>query len=97
MFAAAASARELGDADRLARAALILAGGPAPTDTTVPVELVALLDEALDAIGDEPSALRARLMSGLAVQLHGAPMPNGGGSSLAMRLRSHVRPATPTR
>jgi class 3 adenylate cyclase/tetratricopeptide (TPR) repeat protein len=71
-FAAAASARTIGDADRLARAALILSGN-APVDTTVPVELVALLEDALAAIGDEPSALRARLMIGLAMQLQWGP------------------------
>jgi class 3 adenylate cyclase/tetratricopeptide (TPR) repeat protein len=68
-FTAAAFARDVGDAERLAQAALILSTGGAPIDTTVPIELVALLEEAIAAVGDAPSALRARLMSGLAVQL----------------------------
>jgi class 3 adenylate cyclase/tetratricopeptide (TPR) repeat protein len=71
-FAAAATARAIGDADRLARAPLILSGS-APADTTVPVELVALLEEALAAVGDEVSPLRARLMIALATQLQWGP------------------------
>jgi class 3 adenylate cyclase/tetratricopeptide (TPR) repeat protein len=71
MYAAAASAREMNDAEWLARAAMILS--TMPSNTSVDTELVNLLEEALEAIGDEATGLRARLLIGLAMQLQWGP------------------------
>ncbi len=71
MYAAAASARAMGDAERLARAALILS--TVPSGTSVDTKLVSVLEEALRAIGNEATGLRARLMIGLAMQLQWGP------------------------
>lgn len=73
VFAAAADARVLDDADRLARAALILTSRPGTSDSQIDPELVALLEEALLAIGDTRPALRARTLSSLAVELQWGP------------------------
>ena len=63
-FAAADAARDLGDADRLASAALLfLHFGPA--DPTVHPREVALIEEALELIDEADSPSRARLMAGL--------------------------------
>jgi DNA-binding SARP family transcriptional activator/tetratricopeptide (TPR) repeat protein len=67
---AAAQARQIGDADRLARAATTATRGyltvlPEPDD--IPVSL---LEEALAHLGDEDSARRVRVMSRLAVGLY---------------------------
>jgi class 3 adenylate cyclase len=69
VFAAAASARALGDAERLANAALILTMTGGTSNAGLDPELVALLEEALDLVGDAPTGLRARLLSSLAVEL----------------------------
>ncbi len=70
-YAAVATARELHDSERMAGAALIPSA--APVGTSVDATLVAVLEEALDAIGDEPSGLRARLLICLAMQLQWGP------------------------
>ena len=72
---AAALARELGDASRLARAAL--EHGAALIYAKVDLDLVALLDEALEALGPEDSVLRARVMARLAAALQPAADPEG--------------------
>ena len=71
MYAAVATARRLHDPDRLARAALIPSG--LPVGTSVDTTLVAVLEEALDAVGDAPSGLRACLLISLAMQLQWGP------------------------
>ena len=74
LFAAAATARELGDADRLARATLALnVAGEFPPLGDVDHEFIELLDEALVAVGGEDPALRARLLSLLALELMFSP------------------------
>lgn len=73
VFAAAASARAMGDGERLARAAMVLSAGSGSSDATLDPELVALHEEALDALGDQPTGLRARLLSSLAVELQWGP------------------------
>jgi class 3 adenylate cyclase len=73
-FTAAASARALGDGERLARAVLVLASGSMPQAVGfVDDAFVALLEEALDAVGPQDSGLRARLLSGLACELQWGP------------------------
>ena len=62
-----------GDRERLGRAALILCSGGGTSDATVDPELVGILEEALAALGDEPSGLRARLLSSLAAELQWGP------------------------
>jgi class 3 adenylate cyclase len=71
VYEAAAAARLVGDPDRLAGAALILVGTVTGSTRagTVDSELVALLEEALAGISDEPSAMRAKLLSSLATEL----------------------------
>lgn len=70
---AAASARGLGDATRLADAALILTSTIGTSDAALDPPLVALLEEAIAAVGDEPTGLRAQLLSSLAVELQWSP------------------------
>ncbi len=73
-FAAADAARELGDSERLARAALTITTTAFPVQMgSVDDDVVALYEEALAALGDEPSALRARLLSAVAVELQWGP------------------------
>jgi tetratricopeptide (TPR) repeat protein len=70
--AAAAIARERGDGELLARAAL----GRSGLGVTVlghDPETVALLEAALGAIGDGAAALRARLLGRLAIELYHSP------------------------
>jgi tetratricopeptide (TPR) repeat protein len=62
-------ARRVGDRDLLARAALSL-GGFGLSPGIVDDVLVAVLEEALDGIGSEGGALRARLLVRLAVALY---------------------------
>ena len=70
--AAAALARERSDAVLLARAALGHAGlGIAIIDLDEPA--IALLEEALDALGDDDPVLRSELLARLAVELYYAP------------------------
>ena len=74
-FDAAAIARESGDVGRLAQAALVLVSltGGNSRMGSVDEELVALLEEALEALGPDPSSERARLLASLAVEIqHGA-------------------------
>ncbi len=67
-FAAADAARDLGDAARLATAALLfLHFGPA--DPTVHLREVALIEEALELLNEADSPSRARLMAGLGAAL----------------------------
>ncbi len=72
LLEAAALAQKAGDADRLASAALAntRAIGPAAEDDH---ERVAVLEAALEAIGDDDSPVRARLLANLAGELF-----NGG-------------------
>jgi tetratricopeptide (TPR) repeat protein len=70
--AAAAVARERGDGELLARAAL----GRSGLGVTVlghDPETVALLEDALRALGDRSPALRARLLGRLAIELYHSP------------------------
>jgi class 3 adenylate cyclase len=70
-FAAADAARDLGDADRLASAALLfLHFGPA--DPTVHCREVALIEEALERLDEADSPARARLLAGLGAALTGS-------------------------
>ena len=74
VFTAAASARALGDSERMARAVLVLASGSVPqTPGAVDDVYIALLEETLDAVGPQDSGLRARLLAGLAVELQWGP------------------------
>jgi tetratricopeptide (TPR) repeat protein len=72
---AAGLARTLGDATLLARAAL--EHGTALIYGHVDRELVALLEEALDALPAADGVLRARVMARLAAALQPAPDPEG--------------------
>ncbi len=73
VFAAAASARALADSERLAAAALVLTMGGGTSDAQFDGELVALLEDALAAVGDAPTGLRAQLLSSLATELQWSP------------------------
>ena len=72
---AAELARESGSAQWLARAALGYGGGPGGAGYTASCDqrLVALLEEALDAVGPQLSSLRVRLLARLAVELYYTP------------------------
>jgi hypothetical protein len=70
MYAAAATARSLGDADRLAQAVLVNAQN---LNSAVDEDFVALIEEVLAAVGTVPTPQRARLLIGLAVQLSWDP------------------------
>lgn len=71
---AAAAAREAGDAERLARAALAYAGpGWGVTGVSDP-GAVALLEEAAAELGVDDELLRARVLSRLAVELYWSPL-----------------------
>jgi tetratricopeptide (TPR) repeat protein len=72
---AAALARQLGDGELLARAALAL--GAEITIATVSGLLVELLREALGMLPEAPSVLRARALARLAGALQPAPDPMG--------------------
>ena len=76
VFDAAAAARAIHDPDRLAAAALVIVKTSSGSTRSgmVDDELVALLEEALDAVPPEPSPLRARLLASLAVELQWAPV-----------------------
>ncbi len=73
--AAAETARALDDGTRFAAAALVApaSGGGSSRIGVVDQPLVDLLEEALDRIGDEPSAARAKLLGDLAVELQWGP------------------------
>lgn len=75
VFEAARAARAMEDADRLARAALVLVstGGGSTRAGIVENEMVALIEEALAALGSGPSPVRARLLASLAVELQWGP------------------------
>ena len=73
VFAAAASARAIGDGERLARVAVILASGAGPSDGQLDRDLVGLLEEALAALPPEHLGLRAQVLSCLAVELQWGP------------------------
>ncbi|HXF97390.1 MAG TPA: AAA family ATPase [Gaiellaceae bacterium] len=70
-----AAARSHGRAELLARAALAR-GGVGLTVWDPDEALVALLEESLDALGEESPALRARLLARLAVELYYVPPPS---------------------
>jgi DNA-binding SARP family transcriptional activator len=72
--AAAATARALGDRALLGRAALGFAGQWSILGR-VDAARVALLEEALTALGGEDSPLRARLLARLALELYYSPEP----------------------
>jgi hypothetical protein len=67
-LAAAELARELGDAEQLARAALGF-GEPQVEGGVVDRQLVALLEEAIERLSPEDSALRARVAARLSLEL----------------------------
>jgi class 3 adenylate cyclase len=73
VFDAATGARALGDAERLADAALVLTMTGGTSDAVFDAELVALLEAALDGVGEAPTGLRARLLSSLAAELQWSP------------------------
>jgi tetratricopeptide (TPR) repeat protein len=73
--AAVACARALGDAPLLARAALGYAG-PWSMLGRVDARRVALLEEAMDALGDEATPLRARILARLGLELYYAGDPS---------------------
>ncbi|HVF79419.1 MAG TPA: AAA family ATPase [Solirubrobacteraceae bacterium] len=73
LFEGARLAHELGDAERLARAALANNRGFASSLAGVDGERVALLDTALSACGPHDSAVRASLLAQLAVELIADP------------------------
>ena len=70
---AAATAQEMGDAARLARAALAMTGSASSQGGLVDEELVEVLWAALASCDDGPSPTRARLLSGLAVEQFWGP------------------------
>ena len=74
-FDAAALARTLGDADRLARAALALVGNTSAASDAgnVDEEILGLLEEALAALPPDASPARARVLASLAAELQFAP------------------------
>lgn len=67
---AADLARRMGDARRLAQAALAMDVGPVPGQDP---ETISLVREALEALDAAPSSLRARLLMLLAVHLYWSP------------------------
>jgi AAA ATPase domain len=69
---AADLAKRLGDAERLARAAIGYAGEAAWTRAGNDRRMIPLLESALDAIGDRPSPWRVRLLARLACALRGS-------------------------
>jgi class 3 adenylate cyclase len=74
VFDAAHVARQNNDTDRLARAALVLMSGvSASTSIDGDDELVSLLEDALAALPQEDSPLRARILAALAVELQWTP------------------------
>ncbi len=66
---AARVAGELGDADRLARAAVVNSRGFWSATNSVDEERVSVLEAALDALPADDGALRARVLANLAVEL----------------------------
>jgi tetratricopeptide (TPR) repeat protein len=70
-FAAAAAARAIGDADRLGRAALVLVSTTTAASEAGLVDeaLVGLLEDALAAVGPDPSVARAQLLASVSVEL----------------------------
>jgi DNA-binding SARP family transcriptional activator len=96
---AAATARALGDRELLGRAALGYAGRWSQLGR-VEQDVAALLQEALGELGDEDSALRARLLARLALELYYAADPgrrlalSAEAVALARRLGDPVALAT---
>ncbi|MFZ6002609.1 MAG: ATP-binding protein [Actinomycetota bacterium] len=72
-FEAAAVARSMGDHERLAIAAVSMTSVMSSRGGVLDPEVIGLLEEALAGIGEEPSGLRAQLMSSLAVELFWGP------------------------
>jgi hypothetical protein len=72
---AVALARELDDTDRFAAATLVRSDNPMGSwdGTRSDTEFVAILEEALERVPDEPSPVRARLLSQLAIELFWTP------------------------
>jgi len=69
LASAATRAKDLGDAERIARAALAKTRWFSSSVGAANEEQVALLETALDAVGPRPSATRARLMATLVAEL----------------------------
>ena len=93
---AAARARDAGDAEALARAALGHAG-LAVTIIELEAASIALLEEALAALGDAQPALRSQLLSRLAVELYYAPSRDRSEALSADAVATRGRPATDVR
>jgi hypothetical protein len=72
-FAAAETARAMGDPARVAVAAAEMTGVIASRAGNLDEELIALVRSALAGLEEGPSGLRARLMAGLAVELFWGP------------------------
>ncbi len=68
-FAAAETARQMDDPARLAAAALAFADVNTSAQGTLDEELISLIESALDALPPEPSPVRSRLLTLLAVEL----------------------------
>jgi tetratricopeptide (TPR) repeat protein len=69
LLAGAAMARRLADERQLVRAALANTRGWASSAGSVDVERVTVLEDALEMVGPEPSAERARLLATLSVEV----------------------------
>lgn len=72
-LAAAATARTMDDGARLAAAAVSMTGVTSSRAGNLDGELIALLETALERLGEDMSPTRARLLSGLAVELFWGP------------------------
>ena len=83
--ATAAHARATGDAELLGRAALA-AGGVGVAIVGLDEQRVALLEEALAALGDGSPGLRARLLARLAIALYYAPGRTRSGELSALAI-----------
>ena len=84
---AADLARSRGDAEQLARAALAFAGPVRLEVTRVVNQLVEQLERALGALGENDSALRARLMGRMATALTFRGLPAHGRDAIAVARR----------
>jgi tetratricopeptide (TPR) repeat protein len=72
---AGAMARTLGDAERLARAAVGNFRGHVLASPAWHESTIELLEEALDALPDDDSVLRARVLAALSLELYFTPQP----------------------
>jgi tetratricopeptide (TPR) repeat protein len=93
----AALARRLGDVDALTWAALANSRGPLLRDgARVDTERVAVLEEAVRAVGEDAVAVRARLLASLALELVWSPdaEPRLGHAQTALALARGSDPTT---